>query len=140
MRSCSTRRSPRPSPLVDAGGYWGQGLRSAPTVTSWAYNNGTGLTDGPASAIALATPSLIEAWYDGTDIHVRVRGAAATTVAAPNISVLTNTLVMGASYNLVKFLDGRIAEPIAAKVNYSGADQTNLRAYYASIYGGGVVA
>lgn len=117
--------------IGDAAGYWTVALKTGNVIVGqW-----DGVEKNITSALSLSTDTLIEAWYDGADLHLRVGAAAeATPVAAGNITTVSSAVSMGQAYGS-HYMNGRAGGLLVSKVAYSGADQTNIRDYYAALYG-----
>jgi hypothetical protein len=118
--------------MGDAGGYWTVALRTGKVIVGQ-YDSGG--EKNIESAISLSTDTLIESWYDGSKLNLRIGSAAAAAqVAAGSISTTSGFVSIGAAYGS-HYANGRIGGILTSKVQYTGADVTNIRNYYNTTYG-----
>lgn len=73
---------------------------------------------------------IVEAWYDGTDLHIKVNNDTEATVAASNPSSLTNIPRMCRNTSF----SGDIAEGLIYNVSKSSGDRTTIRNGLATKY------
>jgi hypothetical protein len=118
--------------LVNIGAYWWMGFReNAGAYTVIVGHNAAAVDKQPAAqSISLATPTLIEWWYDGANINLRVGATVATQIAAGNVTLLTHVVRVGSRYNAASnFLDGAIAEIVICNAAQSATVQADARAF-----------
>lgn len=82
---------------------------------------------------ALGTPFLFEVWFSGGTINARINAAAASTLAAGNVTSVAGAVRVG-SRDAVVFFDGQIAVLGSFTAVLSAAQQTNARAYLRTFY------
>lgn len=83
--------------------------------------------------LALDTPALVHAWYDGTNINLRVADGAVASTAAPNVSNLANAIRVGFGTPTATPPNADIAEVLIR--NDTDSTIMNLdRGYFGRIY------
>lgn len=115
---------------------WLMSVRTtSPQADAYVYQGGVP-TNTYATGLALSTPALIEWWLTAGTMYLRIADGSAASVAVPNpITDLGYPVILARNDWSGLHINGRIAEAICSKVVYTGADLTNIRAYYARIYG-----
>jgi hypothetical protein len=77
---------------------------------------------------------LIDSWYDGTTIHLRIGSAVAQTVTSANIAG-TRTSSVNIGSNNTKSCTAKIAYLVVKNAAMSAGQQADSRAYLANVYG-----
>lgn len=87
------------------------------------------------TAFSANTPSIVECWYDGTNINIKLNGGTTVSAAAANISSLSAIVQLGVSFGASNSYDGDIAEIIGWNVDIGSTDRTTVRQGLGTQYG-----
>jgi hypothetical protein len=99
------------------------------------HTDGGGVKATGWKAVTLDTPTLIEWWYDGTDLHIAVDGVEGTSVAAGSATGLgTSKFDVGRNNGATAFADMLLAELRVAPTDLS-ANSASVLAYVNDRYG-----
>jgi hypothetical protein len=88
-----------------------------------------------AGNIAVNTPVLLEAWYDGTDFRIQVNGNTPGSAAAGNVASLTSQINIGSNYTRSQYFRGLASDIIICNAPLSAGDRASARTYLANKYG-----
>lgn len=120
--------------LSDTTGTFGVGTNTASNVilveqydVSWKRHT---------AAISAGAYTLVQAKYDGTNLHLRTNSSAFTQLACGSNATLAGNLRVGASRAaFAKFFDGQIPELMLSQSAFSTAKFDDIKAYTNSRYG-----
>lgn len=122
---------------ADASGYLGLAVRTdggtGGLVAAW--HSDAGLKNTGDVAVSANKAYLLEASFDGSQISLRVGGAAATPVAAGNVGSLAGALRLGRGSASSVYLPGTIGTFLACSEYLSPPDVASVRGYLSSKYG-----
>jgi hypothetical protein len=88
-----------------------------------------------AGNIAVNTPVLLEAWYDGTDFRIQVDGNTPGSASAGNVASLTSQINVGSNYTRSHLFKGLASDIIVCNAALSAGDRASARSYLADKYG-----
>lgn len=103
------------------------------TAGQWA-----GGADRQTGAVSVSdgTAYFVMAWYDGTNLNLKVGTTLATTTASGNPVISGQFLRIGCDYTTAHFIDAAIAEPIAYNTALNSTDRATLESYLRGQYTG----
>jgi len=99
------------------------------------HNSGGLVTQvGPATSTGITV--IVEMYYDGTNINLRVNGTGYGPTAAGSVSSLAQDLRIGTSISSTYFFNGYISELIFYNTTLSSGNRTTMRTCLGSKYNG----
>lgn len=122
--------------LLTSFGYWGVNLfDSGGSTNKFRFYRFNGGYTGTNSTTTYSTGSwyVIECWYDGTNLRIKVNNDTETSVAASNPQQLTDKPYMGGS-TTNSAIGSDIAEIVVANVAWNSTDRTTVREGLADKY------
>lgn len=102
----------------------------SPKVSLYHYGGSSTTLTGD---IALNTPTLLHAWYDGSTVGFRVGNATADTDTAANVSDLTFGTLLGKGFTTSGTADADIGETLIRNA-YNSTIANNDRAYFGRVF------
>lgn len=128
------------NPVVADGGagWWGIFLRNnAGTLQTLAFHwdVSTGERVAVASGLALNTPTLVEASFDGSTIRCRVGVEPEASVSAADVGSLAEAVKIGTGAIGAPYFDGAVAALLVCNSYLSATDRRDVRSYLSAKYG-----
>lgn len=119
-------------------GYLGLGF-STSGVRFGSFDTTSGSFNSIAVACATGGWHLAQARWNSTTLEVRVDGGSWSTLAKA-VTLNTDGIRVGVSYNVTNFFDGKILELMTAQSRLSDANFDSIRSYMNARYGAGGVS
>jgi hypothetical protein len=127
-----------PGPFMDSNGFCGFGVSNAAGSVAGAYIQGTADPGGAyflEQAATTLTTMIVEAYYDGSNIHYRQNGADSSPTAVTGGVPTTGTIQCGKSWS-AQYFGGTICELIFYSSVLSSGNRAANHSYLGTKYAG----
>lgn len=121
--------------LADSGGYFWIGFQKNGATYTVGFGIFTSATKQVTDTITLDADTLIEAWFDGVNVNLRVGNRSVVSLAATSIGSMAGTGKLGSNYNATQFFNGKVGTIVAANAVPSAGNRADLRAFHTYKYG-----